>query len=105
MGLTLDLSITVFLKKPEELEKRPPTAEYKADLKTLLEQCPSVRIVEPWNEPNNGKEENGLASSTYVNPTRAAEYAKEAAGLCNTFGCTTVVGNMLDSTSVANRTG
>jgi len=98
MGLTLDLSITTY----EEGENpRPTAATYKADLKALLEQCPAVRIVEPWNEPNHGGENTKTKESTgtFVNPTRAAEYAKEAAGLCNTFGCKIVVGNLLDGES------
>jgi hypothetical protein len=96
MGLTLDLSLTSY----RGTEKRPTLAEYKVALKAFLEQCPAVKIVEPWNEPNNGGENaKGEATVTYVNPTKAGEYAKETASLCNTYGCTTVVGNLLDSDS------
>jgi hypothetical protein len=93
MGLTLDLSLTSYRKS----EKRPTLAQYKAALKALLEQCSAIRIVEPWNEPDNGSEKSSEATVTYVNPAKAAEYAEEAASLCNTHSCATVVGDLLDS--------
>jgi phosphodiesterase/alkaline phosphatase D-like protein len=91
LHLTLDLSLTSF----NASEARPTPTQYREYLSDLLTQCPAISIVEPWNEPNN-------AGATYVNPTLAAEYAKEAASVCSepAHGCSTVVGNLLDSSSM-----
>ena len=87
LGLTLDLALTTY----HEGEKLPTASKYRSVLETFLSQCSAVRYVEPWNEPNNG--------ITYVKATIAAEYAKEAASVCNTHNCTVIVGNLLDSSS------
>lgn len=92
-GLTLDLSLTTYEATERE---RPTAATYKEALQGLLSYATAVRYVEPWNEPDSGGQENGKWDGTYVTPSRAAEYAKEASTLCNVHGCGTVVGNLLD---------
>jgi hypothetical protein len=73
MGLTLDLSITTYqARTPEETIPRPSVAEYKTALKTLLEQCPSARIVETWSEPDNGERKKKETDKQYI--------ARESAG-------------------------
>jgi hypothetical protein len=93
MGLTLDIALTSYREK----EVRPTSAEYRASLDAFLDQCTAIRYVEAWNEPDNGGEEKGEATTTYVNPTRAAEYAKAAGLVCGMHSCTAVVGDLLDS--------
>ncbi len=95
MGLTLDLGLTTY----REEANRPTASKYRSILETFLDQCPAVRYVEPWNEPNNGGIKEGKPTDTYVTPTLAAEYAKEAASVCNTHNCTVIVANLLDSAS------
>ncbi len=52
MGLTLDLSITTY-QTGSRMNVQAPL-HIRSDLKALLEQCKAIRVVEPWNEPDNG---------------------------------------------------
>ncbi|HXB63291.1 MAG TPA: hypothetical protein VNV42_00300 [Solirubrobacteraceae bacterium] len=92
-SLTLDLSLSNFV---EGGHARPTPSQYREALERILDYATAARVVEPWNEPDNGGEAQGLATGTHVAPVRAAEYAMQAATACNAHRCTTVVGNLLD---------
>ena len=92
-SLTLDLSLSNFV---EGGHARPNAAQYQEALERILDYATAVRVVEPWNEPDDGGESHGASTGTYVDPVRAAEYAMQAATACNVHRCTTVVGDLLD---------
>ncbi len=92
-SLSLDLSLTNFV---EGAHARPTAAQYREALERILDYATSTRVLEPWNEPDNGGEMGGRATGTYVDPKRAARYAEQAAKACVVHGCTTVVGDLLD---------
>src|SRR4029077_13436241 len=64
------------------------TVEYRTRLEQLLDRFKAIRYLEPWNEPNNTP---NLAAGT------AAAYANSAYALCQNRGCTSIVGDFLDS--------
>lgn len=67
------------------------SAEYTAALEALLAAFPGIRVVEPWNEPNN------THYTSHVAPETAAQLTNAAYSLCRIHGCTAVAGDLLDA--------
>jgi hypothetical protein len=67
------------------------TAQYTAELETLLRSFPAIKVVEAWNEPNNSH------YSSYVAPALAAQFMNAAYAICEAHGCTAIAGDFLDS--------
>lgn len=77
---------------PAEPCTLPSVAEYEAAFRAFRQRYPWVRIVQPWNEANNGTQPTGKA------PAQAAAFYKVVRRLCR--GCLVPAADVLDSANM-----
>jgi hypothetical protein len=67
------------------------TAEYTRELAALHRSFPAIKVLEPWDEPNDSH------YTSYLSPTVAAQLMSSAYSFCAAHGCTAIAGDLLDS--------